>query len=172
MSDPMACNMPGYSVLYHLLEFAQTHIYRVSDATQPSHPLPPPSLPALNLSQYQGLSQWVSSSNQVAKVLEFQLQHQSFQWIFRVDFLLDGLVWSCCPKDSQESSPAPELGSTNSLVLNLVYGPTFTFIHDYWKNHSSDSMNLCWHWHWEVDDSLLWGTACALCLAAFLASTH
>ena len=63
-----------------LLESTQTHIHRVDDAIQPSHPLSSPSPPALNLSQHQGLFQWVSSSHQVAKELEFQLQHQSFQW--------------------------------------------------------------------------------------------
>ena len=59
----------------------------VSDAIQPSHPLSSPSPPAFNLSQHQGLFSWVSSLHQIAKVLEFELQHQSFQWIFRVDFL-------------------------------------------------------------------------------------
>ena len=68
-------------------EFTQTHVPWVSDAIQPSHPLSSPSPPALNLSQHQGLFQWVSSSHQVAKILEFQLQHQSFQWIFRTDLL-------------------------------------------------------------------------------------
>ena len=72
-------------VLHHLLEFAQTHVHWVSDAIQPSHPLLPPLPPALNLSQHQDLFQWVGSSHQVAKVLE--LQHQSLQWILRVDFL-------------------------------------------------------------------------------------
>ena len=72
---------------HHLPEFAQTHIHWVGDAIQPSYPLSPPSPPAFNLSQHQGLFQWVSSSHQVAKVLGLQLQHQSFQWIFRVDFL-------------------------------------------------------------------------------------
>ena len=75
---------PGHQ---QLPEFTQTHVHRVSDAIQPSHPLSSPSPPAFNLSQHQGLFQWVSSSHQVAKVLEFQLQHQSFQWIFRTDFL-------------------------------------------------------------------------------------
>ena len=75
-------------LLYHQLpDLAQTHVHRVSDAIQSSHPLSYPFPPAFNLSQNQGLSQWVSSSYQVAKVLEFQLQHQSFQWIFRTDFL-------------------------------------------------------------------------------------
>ena len=70
-----------------LLELTQTHVHWVGDATQPSHPLSSPAPPTFNLSQHQGLFQWVSSSYQVAKVLEFQLQHQSFQGIFRTDFL-------------------------------------------------------------------------------------
>ena len=69
------------------LEIAQTHVDWVSDAMQPSHPLMPPSPPTLSLSQHQGLFQWVSSLHQVGKVLELQLQHQWFQWIFRVDVL-------------------------------------------------------------------------------------
>ena len=72
---------------HRLLEFAQTHVCWVGDAIQPSRPLSSPSPPALNLSQYQSLSQWVGSLHQMAKVLELQLQ-QSFQWIFRVDFCL------------------------------------------------------------------------------------
>ena len=76
---------------------------------------------------------------QVAKVLEFQLQHQSFQWIFRTDFLSDGLVSSLCsPRNSQESSPTVEFKSINSLMLSFLYGPTLTSTHDYWKKHSFD----------------------------------
>ena len=67
-------------------ELAQTHVHWVGEAIQPSRPLSSPSPPAFNLSQHQGLFRWVNSSHQVAKVLEFQLQHQSFQWIFRTDF--------------------------------------------------------------------------------------
>ena len=77
----------GLPVHHQLSEFTQTHVHWVSDAIQPSHPLLSPSPSTLNLSQHQGLFQWVSSSHQVAKVLEFQLQHPSFQWIFRTDFL-------------------------------------------------------------------------------------
>ena len=135
----MDWGVTGFPVLHHLLEFAQTHAHWVSDAIQPSHPLLPPSLPAFNLSQHQALFQWVSSSHQVAKVLEFQLQHQSFQWIFRTDFLQDWQVWSCSPRDSQESSPTPHFKNINSLVLSFLYGPTLTFIHDYWKNQCSAS---------------------------------
>ena len=102
LCGPVDCNTSGFPVLHHLPEFAQTHVHWVGDAIQPSHPLSSPSPPALNLSQNQGLFQRVSSSHLVAKVLELQLQHQSIQWKFRVDFLQDWLVWSpCCPMDSQ-----------------------------------------------------------------------
>ena len=83
----MDCSTPGFPVLHHFLEFAQTHVHWVGAAIQPFHPLSSPS-PAFNLTQHQGLFQWVDSSHQVAKILELQLQCQSFQWIFRTDFLL------------------------------------------------------------------------------------
>ena len=122
LRDPMGCNTPHFSVLHHLLEFAQIHVHKVSDAIQPSYPLSFPSPSAFNLSQHQGLFQRVSSSYQVAKILKLQLQHQSFQWIFRVDFPSDCLIWSpCSPRDSQESSPTPQIKSINSLVLNFLY---------------------------------------------------
>ena len=96
-----------------------------------------PPAPALNLSHHHSLFQWFGSSNQVVKGLELQLQHQSFQWIFRIDFLEDWLVWSpCCPRDSQESSPSPQFESINSVVLSLLCGPTLTSVQDYWKNHN------------------------------------
>jgi len=98
-----------------------------------------PSPPAFSLSQNQGLFQWVSSLHQVVKVLEFQIQHQSFQRIFRTDFLQDGLVGSpCSPRASQESSSTPQFKSINSSALSFLYNPTLTSIHDYWKNHSFD----------------------------------
>ena len=81
--DPMNCSTPGLPVHHHLPEFTQTHVHRVTDAIQPSHPLSSPFSPAPNPSQHQSLFQWINSSHEVAKVLEFQLQHQSFQWIFR-----------------------------------------------------------------------------------------
>ena len=87
LCNTMDYSMPVFPVLHYLPEFAQTHVHWVSDAIQPSHPLSSPSPSALNLSHNQGLFQWVSCSYQVAKVLELQMQHQSFQWIFRVDFL-------------------------------------------------------------------------------------
>ena len=87
--------MPSFPVLHHFLEFAQTHVHWVGDAIQPSHPLLPTSPPALNLSQRQGLFQWVSSSHQVAKVLELQLQHQSFRWKFRKWIFQIKIATSC-----------------------------------------------------------------------------
>jgi len=87
LCDPMDHSTPGLPVHHQLSEFTQTHAHWIGDAIQPSHSLLSPSPLALNLSQHQGLSKWVNSLHQVAKVLEFQLQHQSFQWIFRTDFL-------------------------------------------------------------------------------------
>ena len=96
-----------------------------------------PSPPTFNLSQSQGLFQLISSSHEMAKVLE--LQHQSFQWIFRTDFLQDWLVWSpCIPRDSQGSYPTPQFKSINSSALSFLYNPILTSIHEYWKNHSLD----------------------------------
>ena len=95
-------------------------IHRVGDAIQPSDHLSSPSLPAFNLSQHQGLFKWVSFLNHVAKVLKLQLQHQSFQWIFRTD--LDLLAWSpCSPRNSQESYPTPQFKSINFWAFGLLY---------------------------------------------------
>ena len=83
---------PGLPVHHQLPEFTQTHVHQVGDAIQPCHPLSSPSPPAPSASQHQGLFQWVNSSHEVAKVLEFQLQHQSFQWTPRTD-LLPSFSW-------------------------------------------------------------------------------
>ena len=137
LCNPMDCSTRGFPVLHCLLEFAQTQVHWIGDAIQPSHPLSPSS-PVLNLSQRQRLFQWISSSHQVAKLSELQLQHQSFQWIFRTDFLSDWLVWSCRPRDSQESFPTPQFKSINSSALSFLHSPTLTSIYDHWKNHSLD----------------------------------
>ena len=86
LGDPMNRSTPVLPVHHQLLEFTQTHVHCVSDATQPSHPLSSPS-PGFILSWHQSLFKWVSSLQQVAKVLECQLQHQSFQWTSRTDLL-------------------------------------------------------------------------------------
>ena len=134
LCDPMNRSTPGLPVRYQLPEFTQTHVHWVGNAIQPSHLLLSPSPPAPNRFQHQGLFQWVNSSHQVAKVLEFQLQHQSFQWTPRTHLLYDGLVgspWS--PRDSQESSPTSQFKSINSSALSFLHSPTLTSIHDHGK---------------------------------------
>ena len=135
LCDPMNPSTPGLPVYHQLPKFTQTHVHRVSDAIQPSHHLSSPSPPAPNPSQHQSLFQWVNSSHQVAKTLEFQLYHHSFQRNPRADFLQNGLIGSpCSPRDSQESSPTPHFKSINALVLSLLHSPTLTSIHDHRKN--------------------------------------
>ena len=139
LCDPMDCRTQGFPVHHQLLESPQTHVHWVGDAIQSSHPLSSLSPHTFNHSQHQGLFKWDSFSHQVAKGLEFQLQHQSFQLIFRTDLIEDGLVGSpCSPRDSQVSSPTRQFKSVNSSVLSFLYSPTLTSIHDYWKNHSLD----------------------------------
>ena len=114
-------SMPGFPVHHKLLEFTQIHVHWVSDAIQPSQPLPSPSPPAFNHSQHQGLFKWVSSSHQVAKILEFQLQHQSFQWtpktyfLFRMDWLDLLAVWGTLKSLLQHHS------SKASILLRSTY---------------------------------------------------
>ena len=145
--DAMNRSMPGLPVRQQLLESTRTHVHQVDDAIQRSHPLSSPSPPALNLSQHQGPFRWVSSSHLVAKVLEFQLQHQSFHpglMSFRVDWL-DLLA----VQGTLESSLTLQFKSINSSVLSFLsflkilffsflYSPILTSIHDHWKNHSLD----------------------------------
>ena len=93
LCDPMDCSTPGLPVLRHLLKFTQVHVHCTDDAIQASHSLIPSSPSALNFSQHQGLFQWVSCSPQMTKILEFQPQYQSFQWVFRgFPLRLTGLI--------------------------------------------------------------------------------
>ena len=87
LCNPVNLSTPGLPVHHQLLEFTQTHVHPVGDVIQPPHPLSSPSPPAPNPSQHHSLFQWVNSSHEVAKVFEFQLQHQSFQWTPRTDLL-------------------------------------------------------------------------------------
>ena len=131
LCDPMNRNTPGLPVHHQLPKFTQTHVHWVGDAIQPSHPLSSPSPPALNLSQHLGPFKWVNSSHEMARILEFQLQHQSFQWTPRTDLLWHRLVGSSCsPRDSQESS------KHHSLKASILWHSAFfivqlTFIHDH-----------------------------------------
>ena len=139
LCNPMDWSMPSFRVHHQFPELTQTNVHRVSDAIQPSHPLSSPSPPAPNLSQHQGLFQWVNSSHEVAKVLEFQLQHHSLLRNPRADRLQNGLVGSpCSPRDSQEFSPTPQFKSINSSALSFLHSPTLASIHDHWKIHSFD----------------------------------
>ena len=135
LCNPMDCSMPSFPVLHHLLELAQAHVCWIGDAIQPFHlPLSSP-LPALYLSQHQGLFQWVSSSHHVTKYWSFSFSiSSSNEYSGLISFRID---WSPCgPRDSQASSPTPQFKSINSLALSFLYSPTLTPIHDYWKNHS------------------------------------
>ena len=133
LCNPMDCSTPGFPVHDKLLEFTQTHVHWVGDASQPSHPLLSPFPPAFNLSQHQGLFQWVGSLHQVAKVLwrfSFSIS-PSNEYSGLISFRM-GLVGSpCSPRDSQESSSTPQFKSINSSVLSFLYSPTLTYIHNY-----------------------------------------
>ena len=131
LCDPRNHSTSGLPVHHQLPESTQTHVHRVGNAIQPSHPLSFPSPAALNFSQHHGLFKWISSSHQV----EFQLQHQSFQWTPSPD---EPVGSPCSPRDSLESSPTPQFKSINSLMLSFLYSPTLTSIHDHWRNHSLD----------------------------------
>ena len=145
----MNCITPGFPDLHYLLESTWIHIHWVSDYIQPSHLLSPPSHPpapsllAFKLSQHQGFFQWVNC-NRWPKYWSFSFIISPSN-IFRIDFLEDWLVWSlCCPRDSQESSSAPQFKSINFSALCLLYGPTVKSTYDYWKNDSFDYKNLSW----------------------------
>ena len=144
LCDPMDCSMLGFPVHHQLPELAQTHVYRVCDAIQPSHPLLPllllpsifPSIRVfsseLALHIREAISVGASTS---ASVLPVTIQ----SW-----FPLRLAGWSCYPRDSKEFSPAPQFESINSSMLSLLYSPALTSIHDYWKNQSCDYTDLCW----------------------------
>ena len=129
------------------------YVHWVSDAIQPSLPLLSPSPPAFYLSQYQSLSQWVSSSHKAALVLELQLQDQFFWWMFRVGF--DWVVYDHAQftiewfdlhavQGTLKSLPQHNSLKASALWFNLLYGLNLTSIPDYWKNLKFDYMDLCW----------------------------
>ena len=149
----MNCSTPGLPVHHQLPEFTQTHVHPHSVMPSSHLILCRPLLLLPPIPPSMSLFQWVNSSREVAKVLEFQLQHHSFQRNPRADLLQNGLVgYPCSPRDSQESSPTPQFKSINSSLLSL-YGPILTSIHDYWENHTFDCMDfsrqslcflICW----------------------------
>ena len=141
----MDCSKPGFPAHHQLPELSQTHVRRVNDAIQPSHFLSSPSPPAFNISQHQSLFQWVSSLHQVAKDWSFNLsinpsKEYSLLISFRIQWLdLLAVLGTLKSLLQHHSSKA-----VNSSVLSFLYSPTLTSIHDYWKNHSFDEVELCW----------------------------
>ena len=133
----MDCSTPGFLVHHQFPELAQTHVHQVGDAIQPSHPLSPPSPPALSFPsfrvfynesalrirwpEYRSFSFSISPSNEHPELICFRMVGSP-----------------CSPRDSQESSPTPQLKSINSSALSFLHSPTLTSIHDHWKNHSLD----------------------------------
>ena len=119
LCDPMNRSTPGLPVHYQLLEFTQTHVHRVRDAIQPSHPLSSPSPPAPNPSNIRVFSN--ESTVRMRWPKQFHLQHHSFQRTPRTDLLQNGLVGSpCSPRGSQVSSSAPKFKSINSQALSFL----------------------------------------------------
>ena len=157
LRDPMNSSTPGLPVQHQLLEFTQTHVHWVGDAIQPSHPLSSPSPPPLNISQYQGLFKWVSSSLQVAKVLEFQLQHQSFQWhsrliSFRMDWLdllaVQGTLKSLLQHHSSKAS-----------ILQCSAFFTVQLLHPYMTTGKTIALtrwDLCWQSNVSAFEYAVW----------------
>ena len=139
-SCPTLCNSmnhstPGLPVHLQLLEFTQTHVRRVGDAIQPSHPLLSPSPPAPNPSQHQGLFQWINL-HEVAKVLEFQLQHQSFQWTPRTDhiryrlkgFYLEAMRWNWLTLEFYNADLEKKCSTTSPVKTEWQSGITTSHI--------------------------------------------
>ena len=142
--------MPGLPVHHQLLEFTQTHVHRVDDAIQPSHPLSSPSPPLLLLPPIPPSIRVFSNESTLRmrwpKYWSFRFSiSQSFQRTPRTDLLQNGLVGSPCSLgDSQESSPTSQFKSISSSALSFLHSPTLTSILDHWKNHSLDQTDLCW----------------------------
>ena len=136
LCNPMDCSMPGFPILHHPTELAQTHVHWISDAIQSSCPLSSPSPPAfpsirvfsnesvlhIRWTKYWSFSFSISLSDEYLRLISF-----SINWF---DLLI--------VQESQESSPTLQFQSISSIMFSLLYGPTLTYIHDYWKNHSFD----------------------------------
>ena len=136
LCNPMDCSMPGFPVHHQLPKLAQAH--RVGNTIQSAHPLSSLSPPAFNLSQHQGLFQRVSSSHQVAKVLELQLQHQSFyEYSGLISFRIDCLDFLAL-QGTLKSLRQHHISKSSVLRCSAFFIVQLTFIHDYWKSHSFD----------------------------------
>ena len=142
LCDPMDCSMLGFPVHHQLPEPTQTHVHWVGDAIQACHLLLSPYPPAFNLSQHQGLLQWVSSLHQVGNFCHFSFSiSPSNDYSGLISFRIDWFPLELTPsssRDSQDSSPTPQFKIINSSMLSFLYSSTLTSIHDYWKKHSFD----------------------------------
>ena len=138
LCNPMDCSMPGFPILYHLPELAQIHVHWIGDAIQPSRPLSSPFPPAFNLSQHQGLFQrqlFASGGQRIGASASAAVLPKNIQGWFPVGLI--GLI-SLHSKGLSRVFPVPQFESINSLMLSLLYGPTLTSVHDYWKNFNKN----------------------------------
>ena len=140
----MDCSMPGLPVPHHLLEFAQVHVHCINDAIQPSHPLMPSSLSALNFFQHLGFFPNESAACiRWPKCWRFSFSISPSSKYLGLISLKINLFYLLVSKGLQESSPAPQFKGINSLALCLLYGPALTNLHDQWGDHSLDCMDFC-----------------------------
>ena len=141
LCDPLDCSTPGLPVLHQLPELAQTHVHRVGDAIQPSHPLSSPSPAAFNLSQRQGLFNESVLLIRWPKYWSFSIS-PSNEYSGLISFRMDWLDLLAVQGTLKEPSPTPQFKSICSSVLSFLYSPTLTSIHDYWNNNSFEYMDL------------------------------
>ena len=140
LCNPMNCITPSIPVPHLLLKFAQVHVLCIGDAIQPSHPLMP-SYPLPSI--FPTIRDFSNESTVHIKWPKYW-SFSSFQRVFSVDVPYDWLVWSpCCPRNFQESSPAPQFEGINLLTFCLLYGPALTTKRDHWENHSLEYTNFC-----------------------------
>jgi len=145
LCDPMDCSTPGFPVHHQHLELAQTHVHRVSDAIQPSHPLSSPSLPAFNLSQQQGSFWWVSSSHKVTKYWSFSFSiSPSNEYSGLISFRISWFDLLAVQVQGTLKSLPQHHSSKASTLWRSAFFMFLTSIHDYWKNQSFDYMGLPW----------------------------
>ena len=147
LCNSMDCSKPGFPVLHYLPEFAQTHVHWVSDAIQPSHPLLPPFSSALDLPLHQGLFQWVSSLHQEVLSIRASASASASSLPMNIQgWLPSGLTGfiSLQSKGLSRAFSSTTVRNYQFFGISLLYRTTLTSIHDDWKNHSFDSMDICW----------------------------
>ena len=145
LCDPMNRSMTGLPVHHQLPEFTQTHVHRVDDAIQPSHPLSSPLLLPPTLPSIRDFSNESALRMRCPKYLSFSFSispSNEHPWL--ISFRMDWLDLLAVQGTLKESSPTPQFRSINSSAFSFLHSPTVTYIHDHWKNHSLGQMDLCW----------------------------